>query len=179
MASGSSSVDARAVADRLDALAAQLSDSAKSIREGSISFDTDIEERSKIIKAAKEVIDVGKQQKEQFVDLYMVLVPLTVIRIFIKWKVFENIPESDTISYGTLAAKVGADRSLIGMALVQRFFLAEYQLTSWSPSRSSPGMEPRRCWYSRASWARSGSAHVQIQGLHDEQPYERHDLLRV
>jgi len=113
-----SNLDARVVADRLDALAAQLSDSAKRIRDGTISLDTNIAERTKIIKAAKEVVDVAKEQQEQFVDLYMVLVPLTVIRIFIKWKVFENIPVSGTISYSDLAAKVDADRSLIGMSPV-------------------------------------------------------------
>lgn len=131
-------VDARAVADRLDELAAQLSNSAKSIREGSVSLDTDGEERSKIIKAAKEVIDVGKQPKEQFYDFYMVLVPLTVIRTFIKWKVFENIPVSDTISYGDLAAKVGADRSLIGMLHSHQFVLQGGHLTKQcTPSQSA------------------------------------------
>lgn len=127
-----SNTDSRAMADRLDALAAQLSDSAKSIRAGSISLDTDIEERAKIIKAAKEVTDVAKKQKEHFVDLYMVMVPLTVIRIFIKWKVFENIPASDNISYSDLAAKAGADRSLIGMSWYHELLLAGSQLTKLS-----------------------------------------------
>ncbi|KAK3329856.1 S-adenosyl-L-methionine-dependent methyltransferase [Apodospora peruviana] len=106
------------IANQLDALAVSLNNTAKSVREGSLSLTSGPEsqlERGKVIKAARGVIDAIKQPADEFIEWLTVLGPMTALRLFLKWKVFENIPTADNtnISYQELADKVGGDVQLI------------------------------------------------------------------
>ncbi|KAK3358090.1 O-methyltransferase-domain-containing protein [Lasiosphaeria hispida] len=103
------------VADKLRSLASLLSDTATSVREGSLSLESNTPERLKIISAAKDAVDLIKAASDDIVDWIPSLVQFVAIRLFFKWKVFQNMPtgEDARISYGDLAGKVGADVALI------------------------------------------------------------------
>ena len=104
------------VVDKLQSLASLLSDTATSIREGSLSLESNTPERLKVINAAKDAVDLVKVASDDILDWVPLLAQLAAIRLFVKWKVFQNIPIGGDarISYTDLAGKVGADVALIG-----------------------------------------------------------------
>jgi len=104
------------VADKLQGLASLLSDTATSIREGSLSLESNTPQRLKVVSAAKDAIDLIKAASDDILDWIPLLAQFAAIRLFVKWKVFQNIPIGGDarISYGDLAGKVGADVALIG-----------------------------------------------------------------
>ncbi|KAM7217201.1 S-adenosyl-L-methionine-dependent methyltransferase [Rhypophila decipiens] len=101
------------VADHLDGLSVQLSRMAADIRDGSLSWGAGSQERHKVLRAAKEVIELIRQPHEIFAEWLSVLTPMAATRLFIEWRVFENIPVDDTISYAHLASKVDVQQSLL------------------------------------------------------------------
>jgi hypothetical protein len=59
------------------------------------------------------VVELVHGPRDDIMDIMTGFCQIAVIRLFIKWKVFEKIPATGTISYKELAAAVGADVSLI------------------------------------------------------------------
>jgi hypothetical protein len=111
---------APALADTLDALAQTLAQAAEGLRSGSLSLETDQFQRMGLIKAGTELIDAVSLPKDKFLVWLPHLTHITALRLFIKWKAFTHIPVEDgaTISYTELAAKLGADVSLISTSNV-------------------------------------------------------------
>ncbi len=101
------------VADTIETAASQLLGIAHGIRDGAVSIDTNLEQRKRAIQTAKQVLAAVQQPADSFVDLMVQMAEILAIRLFIKWKVFENMPASEPITYADLAAKVGAEEGLI------------------------------------------------------------------
>jgi hypothetical protein len=106
----------RDVAAELQSLASLLSDTATSIREGSVSLESNTPERLKVISAAKGVVDLIKEASDDILDWLPLFAQFSAIRLFVKWNVFQKIPigKDASISYRDLAEKTGADVALIG-----------------------------------------------------------------
>ncbi|KAK0630493.1 O-methyltransferase [Bombardia bombarda] len=67
-----------------------------------------------IIKAAQRILDVAKSPTDQWVDLVNQISIITSNMLFMKWKVFENIPlDGTSISYVELASKVEVELALL------------------------------------------------------------------
>jgi len=127
----------RDVADELQSLASLLSDTATGIREGSLSLESNTPERLKVIGAVKNTVDLIKAASDDVLDWFPLLTQLVAIRLFFRWKVFQNIPlgADARISYEDLAGKVGADVALIG------WFLPPYVSIILNPQSSCHGWE--------------------------------------
>ena len=99
------------LADKLESWAKALTETAQSIRDspGEVTRD----DRSRLSETAHGILRATQQPGDQLVDSFIGVVQLTAVRLFIKWNVFEKIPEQGSISYEELAAKVGAHTSLI------------------------------------------------------------------
>ncbi|KAK0737844.1 O-methyltransferase-domain-containing protein [Schizothecium vesticola] len=105
----------RDVADELQSLASLLSDTATGIREGSLSLESNTPLRLKVIGTVKDAVDLIKTASDDVLDWIPLLTQFVAIRLFFRWKVFQNIPlgAGARISYEDLAGKVGADVALI------------------------------------------------------------------
>lgn len=121
------------VADTLDALAQRLTETAQALRSGSLSLEADTLKRTGLIQAGTELIDAVSQPMDKFLLWLPQFTHITSIRLFIKWEAFAKIPagEGVDISYAELAAKLGADVSLISKS--SRAFL-----THDAPVQNSP-----------------------------------------
>jgi len=103
------------VADALEAASKKLASLAESVRSGQVSLESDIQARTEAIKTTKSALAAVQLPTDGFIDMIVSLCNLLVSRLFMKWKVFENIPSDQAISYEDLAAKVGAEPALISM----------------------------------------------------------------
>ncbi|KAK3938737.1 O-methyltransferase-domain-containing protein [Diplogelasinospora grovesii] len=103
------------IADKLESLAQQLTETGKCIREGRITLESSLADRVKLLSAVKEVADSVKQPSDEIMEMLPMFANVVAIRLFIKWKAFENIPTNGAISYKDLAEKVGAEANLIIM----------------------------------------------------------------
>jgi hypothetical protein len=98
------------VADSLESLAAMLTDAAKGLRRGTSASP---EQHAGLVESLKRVVELVHGPRDDIMDIMTGFCQIAVIRLFIKWKVFEKIPAAGIISYKELAAAVGADVSLI------------------------------------------------------------------
>ncbi|KAH6632016.1 O-methyltransferase-domain-containing protein [Chaetomium tenue] len=103
------------IADTLEALSKTLAKTAQDLRSGSLSLESDTLQRMGLLKAGSELIDAVSLPQDKIVVFLPLIAHLTAIRLFVKWKAFEEVPIGDgaTISYTDLAAKLGANVSLI------------------------------------------------------------------
>ncbi|KAK1763876.1 hypothetical protein QBC33DRAFT_212787 [Phialemonium atrogriseum] len=103
------------LADKLEALAQRLHATAQDLRSGSISLETDANQRMGMIKAGAELVDAVSKPWDKILNWIPQFAQAAAVRLFIKWGVFQNIPtgNGESISYEDLAAKVGAEVSLI------------------------------------------------------------------
>lgn len=100
------------VADSMETLAATLTDAAKDVRSGGTLASP--EKRRRLVDTLKGVLGMVHSPQEDLMNILSGFCQIAVVRFFIKWKVFENIPSDGTIPYKELAVAVGADTSLIG-----------------------------------------------------------------
>ncbi|KAB8067549.1 S-adenosyl-L-methionine-dependent methyltransferase [Aspergillus leporis] len=98
------------VADKLELLAAKLMESAKKLREG---ISPSPQEHEELVITLKSTIDAVNLPRDDLADMQMGFVKAAAIRLLIKWKVFENMPDKGTIPYNELASKVGGDVVII------------------------------------------------------------------
>lgn len=110
-----SAMASQTLADRLDAIAERLSTVAQQLRSGAMSLERDTHERTGLVMAGMNLVDMVSQPKDKMLLPLVQFAHFTAVRMFIKWKVFEKIPLADgaAISYGDLAAQLGADLPLI------------------------------------------------------------------
>lgn len=113
------------LADKLEALAQRLNATAQGLRSGSISLETNADQRMGMIKAGAELVDAVSKPWDKILNWIPQLAQATAARLFIKWEVFQNIPtgNGESISYEDLAAKVGAEVSLISKSRPSSFVL--------------------------------------------------------
>lgn len=103
------------IAKKLDALAQRLSKVAQDIRDGIVNLEADTVQRMGVAQIGTDLIHAVSLPEDQVHLMAPMLTHATAIRLFIKWKGFEGIPEAEaaSISYTDLAAKLGGDVSLI------------------------------------------------------------------
>ncbi|OIW27605.1 S-adenosyl-L-methionine-dependent methyltransferase [Coniochaeta ligniaria NRRL 30616] len=87
-----------------------LTDAAKGLRRGTSASP---EQHAGLVEILKRVVELVHGPRDDIMDTMTGFCQIAVIRLFIKWKVFEKIPVAGIISYKELAAVVGADVSLI------------------------------------------------------------------
>lgn len=103
-----------ALADKLDGLAATLREASKSVREGSpSSLQTNVSKKAEVVGALKSAIEALQNPQDVFLDNMVLISRLVALRIFVKWKVFDAIPATGSITYADLAAKVNADTEIV------------------------------------------------------------------
>lgn len=100
--------------EQFESLAFMLIDTARSLREGN---DASPADNAKLMESLTSTLEEMKQPHDDLSDMMMGFVKSAAIRLFISWKVFENVPIAETISYKELAGKVGSDESLISKDL--------------------------------------------------------------
>ncbi|KAB8237585.1 uncharacterized protein BDW43DRAFT_321924 [Aspergillus alliaceus] len=110
------------VADKLEFLAAKLTESAKKLREG---IGPSPQEHEKLVITLKSTIDAVNLPRDDLADMKMGFVNAVATRLLIKWKVFENMPDTGIIPSKELAPKVGGDVGRLCWLLVATGFLVQ------------------------------------------------------
>lgn len=101
------------MADQLDTLIEQLGQTAKAIQNDPSYFQSSPEQRLKLLKATQELYKTTQEPMEAYMEFLIGMAQVTVIRLFIKWKIFEVIAAEGPISYASVAEKAEADLTLI------------------------------------------------------------------
>lgn len=99
------------LADNLESWAKSLTETAQTIRNSQDHVSP--EQRFQLSNTGHSILRATEEPGEQLMDSIVGTVQIAAMRLFVKWKVFENIPMQGDISYGDLAAKVGAETALI------------------------------------------------------------------
>ncbi|CAK7229134.1 hypothetical protein SCUCBS95973_007117 [Sporothrix curviconia] len=103
-----------ALADKLDSLAATLTEASKILRAGSsASLLASATHKADVLAALKAGIEAVQSPQDAFLDTMVTTSCLVAKRIFVKWKLFDAIPVTGSITYATLAAKVDADTEIV------------------------------------------------------------------
>ncbi|OAA38611.1 O-methyltransferase [Metarhizium rileyi] len=108
---------ASSLADKMEALAKQLVSSASALRAN----PTAKQDYLDIIESADALLIEIKDPMGKAMDQMISLTTFAAMRLFIKWRLFDEIPASEPISYRELASRIGAEMGLIarfGSALV-------------------------------------------------------------
>ncbi|KPM39218.1 hypothetical protein AK830_g7341 [Neonectria ditissima] len=112
MASNASLRNAQ-LADKLESWAQQLTDIAAGVRKESETLSLSREDHAKLTTTANDILNTVKQPQERLMESMIVMAQLAALRLFIKWKVFEMIPSSGSISYEKIATELNAEQTLI------------------------------------------------------------------
>jgi hypothetical protein len=112
-------------AEKVKLLTQQITDLTAEIRADPDSLASNPNENAKLFEAATKLVELGKKPTDLLLDSFSLIVQFTVLRLFIEWGVFENIPVKGAVTYEELAKSVSADTELIGKlpfssALMQR-----------------------------------------------------------
>lgn len=100
-------------ADKLDSWAAQLSETAQTLRSSPGRAGLSLEHRSSLLKTGHDITQFSRRTEEYVLDTMASTVELVALRLLINWKALEMIPAQGSITYQELAEKVGAEVSLI------------------------------------------------------------------
>jgi hypothetical protein len=101
------------MASQLDSLIEQLGKTTKAIQDDPAFFRGSPEQRLKLLQATQELYKTTQEAMEAYMEFLVGMAQATVIRLFIKWKVFEAVSAHGPISFSSLAEKAGADVTLI------------------------------------------------------------------
>ncbi|KFH40298.1 Demethylsterigmatocystin 6-O-methyltransferase-like protein [Hapsidospora chrysogenum ATCC 11550] len=101
------------MASQLDSLIEQLGQTTKAIQHDPAFFQDLPEQRLKLLKATQELYKTTQEAIEAYTEFLIGMAQAKVIRLFIKWKVFEAVAAHGPISISSLAEKAGADVTLI------------------------------------------------------------------
>ncbi|OAA57124.1 O-methyltransferase, family 2 [Niveomyces insectorum RCEF 264] len=101
------------LADKLGSLAAELAEASNAVRAGKLSLQTDVAQKLKLIGTTKATLDALQTSQDLFMDNMVQFSRLVALRVFLKWKAFDAIPPTGSITYADLAAKVNADVEII------------------------------------------------------------------
>ena len=98
---------------KLESLTRELTHLTDSLREDRASLKNHAGQVSQLAKASAAFSNLNRGPMDHLTDMMSNLTQLTALGLFMKWGVFDHIPVHETITYQTLAEKVGADTSLI------------------------------------------------------------------
>ena len=97
---------------QLERLAAEIADAGKALS-GASSEDQNWDLRYKAHRAAQLVVALTQKPEEVWFDQSVIMTEFPAIRLFMKWKAFENIPFEGSISYKVLAEKCDVQEALL------------------------------------------------------------------
>jgi hypothetical protein len=100
---------------QLDRLSAEIAEAGKAL--STAGEDQDWHIRYKAHRAAQLVIALTQKPEEVWFDQSVIMCEFPAIRLFMKWKVFENIPFEGSISYKELAEQCGVQESLLSKSM--------------------------------------------------------------
>jgi hypothetical protein len=100
--------------EKVKLLAQQITDLTAEIQANPDALASNPTENAKLFEAATKLIELGKKPTDLLLESFNLIVQFTVIRLFIEWNVFENIPVKGAVTYEDLAKSVSADTELIG-----------------------------------------------------------------
>jgi hypothetical protein len=96
---------------QLERLAAEIAEAGKAL--SAAGKDQDWDYRNKAHRAAQLVVALTQNPDEVWFDQSVIMSEFPAIRLFMKWKAFENIPFEGSISYKELAEKCEVQESLL------------------------------------------------------------------
>jgi hypothetical protein len=99
------------ISTQLERLGAEIADVGKSM--ATAGADSDWELRYKAHYAAQQIVALTQKPDEVWFDQSVTMTEYPAIRLFMKWKAFENIPLEGSISYKELAKKCDVTEPLL------------------------------------------------------------------
>jgi hypothetical protein len=99
------------VSVQLERLAAEIAEVGKTIATAGPELDWEL--RYKAHHAALQVVALTQKPDEVWFDQSVNMTEYAAIRLFMKWKAFENIPFEGSISYKDLAKKCDCTEPLL------------------------------------------------------------------
>ena len=99
------------LATQLERLTAEIAEAGKAL--STATADEDWLLRYKAYYAAKQIVALTQKPDEIWFDQSVVMTEFAAIRVFMKWKAFEAIPDEGSISYKELAEKCNATEALL------------------------------------------------------------------
>ncbi len=151
---------------QLDALTSRLSQIAREMEAGSNPLATNSTARIALANNMDNVMTTFLTPENRVNLMIFHTAHLATIRLFLKWKAFDAIPaeEGAAISYADLAARLGAEESLISERNSRLYLPSECQT---HPRVSSIHPRPRRAGHSPPRRHRHRRPHRLLQGAHD------------
>ena len=151
---------------QLDALASRLSQIAREMEAGSNPLATNYSARMALANNMDAVMNTFLTPENRVNLMIFQTAHLATIRLFLKWKAFDAIPaeEGAAISYAELAARLGAEESLISERNSRLYLPSECQT---HPRVSSIHPRPHRAGHSPPRRHRHRRPHRLLQGAHD------------
>lgn len=73
--------------------------------------------RHSVIQAAQAIVHAAQDPQGLYVHFAVNKCEMIVMRLFLKWEAFQEIPLQGSISFADLASKIDADTGLVGMQL--------------------------------------------------------------
>ena len=98
------------MAHKIEALIHQIDEVTSSLYQ----LEIEPKQLAALAASAEALMITAKTPTDRIMDTLVNIASITAMRLFIDWKVFENIPLNRTISYTELAGKVEAEPSIIG-----------------------------------------------------------------
>jgi hypothetical protein len=102
------------IATQLECLAAKIAEPAKTL---STPQDNVWDLRYKAHRAAQQVVALTQKPEEMWLGQSIAMCEFPAIRVFMKWKAFENIPFKGSISYKELTKECDAEESILSELL--------------------------------------------------------------
>ncbi|MBE3044149.1 hypothetical protein IMZ48_16575, partial [Candidatus Bathyarchaeota archaeon] len=101
--------------EQLKSLTHQLTELTETIRNDGVALEGHSEQLSQLTDAANTFAKLTRSPFGHVSEIMTNVVLAPSMALFIKWGAFTHIPRGDTISYQTLAERLGADTALISM----------------------------------------------------------------
>jgi O-methyltransferase domain len=155
------------VSVQLERLAAEIAEAGKALSTASADQDWDL--RYKAHRAAQLVVALTQKPEDVWFDQSVIMTEFPAIRLFMKWKAFENIPSEGSISYKELAEKCEVQE-----ALLSKNFVVLTCATIDSGYDSSRRLDDGCYWYSQANWRGSCCSYTKLQDILQLPPFWHH-----
>lgn len=74
--------------------------------------------RESVIGAAQAIVHATQSAQDLYVHFAVNKCEIIVMRLFLKWEAFQEIPLQESISFSELAGKIGAEVELVGKTFI-------------------------------------------------------------
>lgn len=94
--------------EQLESLRTELTEAVNAF----VAFPKTTKSGSSINQIAREIVALTQDPEDTWIDQCVAMSEYAAIRVFMKWKAFENIPSDRSISYKDLAKRCEAEESI-------------------------------------------------------------------